>query len=24
VVAVTDTGWVQLSGHRYDPFEVAL
>jgi Xaa-Pro dipeptidase len=22
VVAVTDTGWVQLSGHRYDPFEV--
>jgi Xaa-Pro aminopeptidase len=24
VVAVTDTGWVQLSGHRYDPFAVAL
>jgi Xaa-Pro dipeptidase len=23
VVAVTDTGWVQLSGYRYDPFEVA-
>ena len=23
VVAVTDTGWVQLSGFRYDPFEVA-
>ena len=22
VVAVTDTGWVQLSGHRYDPFAV--
>jgi Xaa-Pro dipeptidase len=22
VVAVTDTGWVQLSGFRYDPFEV--
>jgi Xaa-Pro dipeptidase len=22
VVAVTDTGWVQLSGYRYDPFEV--
>jgi hypothetical protein len=23
VVAVTDTGWVQLSGYRYDPFGVA-
>jgi Xaa-Pro dipeptidase len=23
IVAVTDTGWVQLSGHRYDPFEPA-
>ena len=23
IVAVTDTGWVQLSGPRYDPFEVA-
>jgi Xaa-Pro dipeptidase len=23
IVAVTDTGWVQLSGLRYDPFEVA-
>jgi Xaa-Pro dipeptidase len=23
VVAVTDDGWVQLSGFRYDPFEVA-
>ena len=23
VVAVTDTGWVQLSGFRYDPFQVA-
>jgi Xaa-Pro dipeptidase len=23
VVAVTDTGWVQLSGFRYDPFGVA-
>jgi Xaa-Pro aminopeptidase len=23
VVAVTDTGWVPLSGHRYDPFAVA-
>ncbi len=22
IVAVTDTGWVQLSGLRYDPFEV--
>jgi Xaa-Pro dipeptidase len=24
IVAVTDTGWVQLSGYRYDPFEVAV
>jgi len=23
IVAVTDTGWVRLSGLRYDPFEVA-
>jgi Xaa-Pro dipeptidase len=23
IVAVTDSGWVQLSGLRYDPFEVA-
>jgi len=23
IVAVTDSGWVQLSGSRYDPFEVA-
>ena len=22
IVAVTDTGWVPLSGDRYDPFEV--
>ena len=22
IVAVTDTGWVQLSGLRYDPFEL--